>query len=338
MVPKIGLGHLPDVGAAQLDGSGGHVVEPENQGGHGGLARTGAADDGGGLPPAADEIQVAQGVLLRVLKTEGYVPESEHLGVGGIRFGIFFHQVHNLRAVVQHQPDALAALQSAGQGEDHHLGHHQEEEHHHGVLNDGGDVADLEITRADVRAAEPVDHDHKEVDTEEGETVQIGEEAVGLDGGGGVIGEGGRHPLLFPRLVVKRPHDPHTGEVFQEDRAHAVEQLLERSEERRGAAHDGPGQQEHHDHHAQQDQTQLRIQPEGQRQRQQADKGDGDDHLNGAGEGKLDGGDIGDGAGGDGGGAEVPEVIDGELEGLGINGLPHVLADPGREGGAGIPA
>ena len=185
-------------------------------------------------------------------------------------------------------------------------------------------------------AAEPVDHHHEEVDAEEGQAVQVGKQSVGLDGGGSVIREGAGHPVHLPRLVVEGPDHPHAGDVLQQHGAQPVQQLLELSEQGRGAAHDAPGQQQDHGHHRQQDQAHPGVQAEGQRQGQDADHRYGDDHLQGAGEGHLDGGDVRDGAGGDGGGAELPEVVDGQLQALGVDGLPHVPAHLGGEGGAGI--
>ena len=100
--------------------------------------------------------------------------------------------------------------------------------------------------------------------------------------------------------------------------------------------HDAPGQQQHHGYRHQQDKAHLCVQAERHGQGQHADHRHRNDHLNGAGEGELDGGDVRDGAGGDGGGAELPEVIDGQLQGLGVDGLPHVLAHLGGQGGAGV--
>ncbi len=40
--------------------------------------------------------------------------------------------------------------------------------------------------------------------------------------------------------------------------------------------------------------------------------------------------------GGDGGGAELPEVVDRQLQAFGVDGLPHVPAHLGGESGAGI--
>ena len=336
MVPEGRLGHPADVGAVQLDGAAGHVVEPEDQGGHGGLAAAGAADDGGGLPPAADKVQMAEGVLLRVLEPEGHVPEGQDLPPrGGLRRGPV-HQVHDLRRVVQHLPDPLTALQGPGQGEDHHLGHHQEEQHQDGVLNDGGDVADLDLPGIDLPAAEPVGRHDEEVDEEEGQPVQIGEQQVGADGGIRVVGEGGDHAGLLPPLAAKGPDHPDPGEVLQQDGAHPVQQPLELAEQGRGAAHDPPGQQQHGADHRQQQHPHPHIQPEGEGHGRQADHRHRHYQLQRGGQGELDGGDVGDGAGGDGGGAELPEVVDGQLQALGVEGLPHLLADPGGEHRAGI--
>ena len=152
-------------------------------------------------------------------------------------------------------------------------------------------------------AAEPVDHHHEEVDAEEGEAVQVGKQPVGLDGGGRVVGKCGDHPALLPALVVEGPDHPHAGDVLQQDGAHPVQQLLELPEQGGCAAHDAPGQQQDGGHHDQQDHAHLGVQAKGEGQGQHADHRYGNDHLNGAGEGELDGGDVRDGAGGDGGGA-----------------------------------
>ena len=156
--------------------------------------------------------------------------------------------------------------------------------------------------------------------------------------GARVIGEGGGHPAHLPILVVEGPDHTHAGDVLQQDGAHPVQQLLQPPEQGGGAAHDAVGQEQHHGHHRQQDEAHLRVQAEGHDQGQDTDHRHGDDHLDGADQGELDGGDVRDGPGGDGGGAELPEVIHRQLERFGVDGLPHVLAHPGGERGAGVAA
>ena len=97
----------------------------------------------------------------------------------------------------------------------------------------------------DPAAAQPVDDDHKQVDEQEGQAVQIGKAAVGPDGGLCVIGKSLAHPVFFPRLVVKGPDHTNAGDVFQQDGAHPVQQLLQALEQGRdvyavpGAPYDG---------------------------------------------------------------------------------------------------
>ena len=160
--------------------------------------------------------------------------------------------------------------------------------------------------------------------------------AVGLDGGGRVVGKGGDKAALLPRLIVEGTHHPHAGEVLQQDGAHPIQQLLQTAEQGSGPPDDEKGDEQDQHHHSQQDQSHLDVQPKGEPQGDGTDDGHGDDHLQGAGEGKLDGGDVGDGAGGDGGGAELAEVIDGQGQGFGVDGLAHFLAHLGGEGGAGV--
>ena len=336
MVSEELLGHLPDVRAVEQQGALCGVMEPKDQRGYGGLAAACAADDGGGFPSPAGEVQVPQGVFLCVSKAEGDILERENVFLVAFFFRVVQHQVGDFWGVVQHQADTLTALQSTGQGQDDHLRHHQIEQNQQSVLDDSGDVTDLEQAGVDLPAAHPVDQNHEEVDKEEGQAVQVGKAPIGPDRGLCVVGEGGVHTGFLPLFIVKRTNHSHAGEVFQENGAHPVQQFLKPAEQRGGAADHEEGENQHHQHHCQQDKADGSIQIEGEHQGQHADHRHRQDHLNGTEQSHLDRCDVRDGPGGDRGGAELPEVIDRQLKGFGVDGLPHIFGHLCSQGGAGI--
>src|SRR5699024_8789757 len=110
---------------------------------------------------------------------------------------------------------------------DHHLSHHDEEQHHDRIADDRADVADLHEPAADMSAAHPVDEYDEQADEKEGETIQVGEQTVCLDGCLRVRGERRIQPGFLSLLIVESAHYTYTGDVFQQDLAHAVQQLLQ---------------------------------------------------------------------------------------------------------------
>lgn len=90
-----------------------------------GFAASGAADDSGCLAAAAAEVQVRQGVFLRIGKSEGDVAEGKNLILVWQGFlVVLLDQVANFRRMFEHRTDTLTALQRTGHGQNDHLGHH----------------------------------------------------------------------------------------------------------------------------------------------------------------------------------------------------------------------
>ena len=95
------------------------------------------------------------------------------------------------------------------------MSHHQKIQYHKGVTDDRCDVADLQNTVPDPAAAEPVYDDHKKVDKQERQAIQVGKPTVGLDRGGCITGKRLAHALFFPLFVVKGTHYTNACDVFQ---------------------------------------------------------------------------------------------------------------------------
>ena len=201
-----------------------------------------------------------------------------------------------------------------------------------------GCITDLQMAGADPPAAEPV-HDHdKEIDKQERKAIQIGKPAVGPNGGLRILGKCRPHAVFFPGFGIESADDPHAGDVFQQDDGHPVQQLLQPFKQRGGAFHNKQRQDKNHRYHGQQDQSHLDIQAESQRQSDDKNHRHRQHHLDKAGQGELDGGDVGYRPGGDGGGSKLAEVVDRKFQGFVIDRHPHVPAHPGGQSSAGITA
>ena len=307
-------------------------MEPEQELGDGGLAAAGAADDGGGLAPAQDKVQVLEGGLVGVGKAEPSVLEgADRLP---FRLGQAAGAVGDLRPVGEDGVNPLQTDLGPGQEHEDHLGHHHIEEDEHRVLGQGGDVPDLHKAPADAVAPQPEDGHHAEVQKEDGQALQHEKQGVGLDGRLGVVGEGAAHPPRLPRGLVESPDHPGPGDVLPDHHADPVQKPLGPRKDGRGPPGHQHRPQDHHQGDADEQQPHDVVDGKGHEHPDDAHEGHRQHHLHAPDKGLLDHVHVVEGAGNHGARAKPLKITGGEGQGLVVQGVAHVPPDPGGEPGA----
>ena len=101
LVAQVALLHLADIHAVHEDGAFSHIKEARDEVDHGGLARTGGADDGGGFTRFGGEVDTAEHIFFSIRIAEGNILEFDHTFAFWVkRFGLLriddggFHLQH----------------------------------------------------------------------------------------------------------------------------------------------------------------------------------------------------------------------------------------------------
>ena len=153
------LRKIAQVDTVQANRTPGGIVEAEQELGHCRLARARRAHDCRGLAATAGKAQIAQRVLVGVIKTKRHVVEHSHrVGpICGLRRPVAQRTpaVHNARLNLEHLLRAVEARRSARKRQHHHLRHHHKEQDQKRILQHGRDAADLHGMDAHAVAAHP---------------------------------------------------------------------------------------------------------------------------------------------------------------------------------------
>ena len=248
------LRKVAQIDAIQANGALRGIVEAKQELGHRRLARTRRAYNRRGLATATGKAQVAQAILVGIVKTERHVVEHGHrVGtVNRLRRARVQRAlaVHDARLDFEHLLRAVEARRSARKRQNHHLRHHHKEQDQDRVLQHGRDAADLHGVDAHAVAAHPQHRHLGDVHQKEAGAVETHKQVVDLDGVGRVIAKHLVQALLLVALLVKCADDAHAHDVLAQHHVHAVDKALQAHKDRRGVSHrkDRRHQHDRNDH------------------------------------------------------------------------------------------
>ena len=251
------LRKVAQIDAVQANGALRGIVEAKQELGHRRLARTRRAYNRRGLATATGKAQVAQGILVGIVKTERHVVEHGHrVGtVNRLRRARVQRAlaVHDARLNLQHLLRTVQACGGAWERQNHHLRRHHKEQDQDRVLQHGRDATDLHGVDAHAVAAHPQHRHLGDIHQKEAGAVETHKQVVDLDGIGRVIAKHLVQALLLVALLVKCADDAHAHDVLAQHHVHAVDKALQAHKDRRGVGN-GKDRRHQHDrnHHAQQ--------------------------------------------------------------------------------------
>ena len=260
--------------ATYIDGPLRGLIQPGDQAHQCALGAAGAAQNTHGHTAGNGEVDIRQVPLgavgmvfeVNVVKADGTVGEGE-LPLGAVT-GDLLHGivVGDLRLLLQHLHNALAAGDGAGQHHHHHGHHHQGHENFGGVGEEGQQVAGEHLAAGHIVTAQPHDgYDgaaHNEVHhgdeghhEAEGPLRRLAERLAALE-----------EFLLLPVLPDERLHHPDSVQILLHHQIQSVGGLLQGGEE-------GPHIPQYDEHHQRQqrqdhqkDLTQLQTDAKGHHQ------------------------------------------------------------------------
>ena len=153
------LRKVAQVNTVQANGALGGIVEAQQELGHRRLARTRRADDCGRLTATTGKTQVAQGVLVGIVKAKRHVVEHGHrIGfVLGLARPVIQRAlaIDDARLNLQHLLRTVQARGSTRKRQHHHLGHHHKEQDQNCILQHRRDTRNLHGVGAYAVAAHP---------------------------------------------------------------------------------------------------------------------------------------------------------------------------------------
>ena len=248
------LRKLAQIDAVQTNGTPRGIMEAQQQLCHRGLAGAGRTHNCRGLSAAAGKVQIAQCVLVGIVKAERHMVEHGNgirIDLGG-RYPVTqcTVAVHDTRLNLQH---LLCAVQTCGgtrKRQHHHLGHHHKEQDQKRVLQHRRDTRDLHGVGAHPVAANPQHRHLGDVHQKEAGAVETHKQMVDLDGVGRVIAKHLVQALLLVTLLVKRSNDAHAHDVLAQHHVHAIDKALQAHKDRRrvGNRKDRRHQHDRHDY------------------------------------------------------------------------------------------
>ena len=251
------LRKVVQINAVQANGALGGIVEAQQELGHRRFARARRANDRGRLTAATGKAQIAQRVLVGVVKTKRHMIEhGDRVGsVCGLRRPVAQHSlaVHDARLDFEHLLRTVEARRGARKRQNHHLRHHHKEKNQDRVFQHGRNAADLHGVDAHAVAAHPQHRHLGDVHQKEAGAVEAHKQVVDLDGVGRVIAKHLVQALLLVALLVKCADDAHAHDVLAQHHVHAVDKALQAHKDRRGVSHRKDRRHQHdRNHHAQQ--------------------------------------------------------------------------------------
>jgi len=224
----------------------GGVEEARQQVDQGGLARSGAADDRGGLPLMHGKAHVGEHRLLGAGVGEAHVHEFHLSAADTVDDGVARRAHAGLG--LEHFADPVGRH---GRPRDHHgheRGHHHGHQDLHQVAKEGNQGADLHGPVLDPERPEP-DHGHAgDVQDEHDDREHQGHQAAGLKGGVGDIHVRLAEPHGLDVFAHERPDDADARELFPQHPVHRVDAGLHQEEQRHHPRDDQPDRDQQHGH------------------------------------------------------------------------------------------
>ena len=167
--------------------------------------------------------------------------------------------IHNLWTVSQHFADPVGALHGAGKFQDHKLRHEHTKHGHNSIFNNSRDISYLKSAGNNAAAAEPIYQNHKEIDGKIRQSVKACKHFIHLYRSNFILTKSIVETLGFMFLFIKSPHHSHSRDVFQQNCAHFIQQLLQLLKQRRSLFHDKTSYQDQQYQHCQQHPSQIGI-------------------------------------------------------------------------------
>ena len=159
MPANLVLRKVAQINAVQANGALGGIVEAQQELGHRRFARACRANDRSRLTATAGKAQVAQGVLVGIVKAKRHVVEHGHcIGfVLGLARPVIQRAlaIDDARLNLQHLLRTVQARGSTRKRQHHHLGHHHKEQDQNCILQHRRDTRNLHGVGAYAVAAHP---------------------------------------------------------------------------------------------------------------------------------------------------------------------------------------
>ena len=225
------LRKLAQVDAVQANGALGGIVEAQQKLCHRRLARARRAHNRGRLTATTGKAQVAQGVLVGIVKAKRHVVEhgnSIRIVLGGRRpVTQRTLAVHDARLNLQHLLRTVQARGSTRKRQHHHLGHHHKEQDQNCILQHRRDARDLHGVGAHPVTAHPQHRHLGDVHQKEAGAVKAHKQVVDLYGVGGVVAKHLVQAPLLVMLFIKSTNNAHAHNILAQHHVHAVDKTLQ---------------------------------------------------------------------------------------------------------------
>ena len=237
-------GQVAHVDSVHQDGPLRDVEQACDQADQRGLARAGAADDGGGLARPAGERDIGEHGMLGARIAESCGAEL-HRGVPR-KFVDRMFGGDDARWRVEHLLDPLGADGGARDQRSHVGGKHDSHQDLHEVGEEGDQRPDLQVAGVDPIGTEPDHRDAGDVDDHDHGGKHQAHQSPAAQCGTGELVVADVEALGLVGLADERAHDANSGDLLSQDAVDVVGAFLHASERRYQARDDGADGQHQH--------------------------------------------------------------------------------------------